>query len=113
MVTVIGTGTREPLAEAVERRAAVLIVVETIIVIFAALPAGLVFLAEAENLANLRLRARLRSRTRFARVIRTRVPAPHDPGWPGKTALLGHGATVLRAPGRRRLGVRKRRRLWQ
>ena len=50
MVTVMDTGTREPtLAEAVERRAALLIVVETIIVIFAALPAGLVFLAEAET----------------------------------------------------------------
>jgi hypothetical protein len=43
------TGTREPtLTEAVERRAALLIVVETVVLIFAGLPAGLVFLAGAE-----------------------------------------------------------------
>jgi hypothetical protein len=49
MVTVIGTGMREPTpTEAVERRAVVLIVVETIVVIFAALPGGLVFLSGAE-----------------------------------------------------------------
>jgi hypothetical protein len=40
---------REPTwNEAVERRAALLIVVETIVLIFAGLPAGLVFLVEAE-----------------------------------------------------------------
>jgi hypothetical protein len=48
MVTVIATGMREPTStEAVERRAVLLVVVETIVVIFAALPGGLVFLAEA------------------------------------------------------------------
>jgi hypothetical protein len=41
--------TREPTwNEAVERRAALLIVVETIVLIFAGLPAGLVFLVGAE-----------------------------------------------------------------